>query len=89
MVVGFVNEVLFTSDKNQMKPNICLDDKTNNPTRTLKFMFEHMIIYRFKMMPNRVRLETFFKVFGQNMSIKTLNSMLSKVSVKKIECKKV
>ena len=36
-----------------------------------------MIIYRFKMMLSGVRLENHFKVFGQNMSIKNLNSMPS------------
>ena len=36
-----------------------------------------MIMYKCKIMTSVVRLENFFKVFGQNMSIENLNSMLS------------
>ena len=37
-----------------------------------------MIMYRCKMIPSRARLEIFLNIFGQNMLIENLNSMLSK-----------
>ena len=51
-----------------------------------------MIMYRYKMMLGRVRLELFLNIFGQNMLIENLNGILSEVRQKffvLFECKKV
>ena len=43
------------------------------------------IMYRCKIMSSGARLENFFNIFGQNMLIENLNSMLSEVRQKSFE----